>query len=372
VPWAVKPDPAAQKVKGPFNLDSSISVPTFGQVIFPAAPSPFVAVSVGKAKDRIQVYDLRIMRPVGKPIAPRIDQFNRGHRSLSPDGAHFAVRLKGPGPCTVEVWSVKGGSSLRKFAVDADAGRKARWLAFLDKDRLVVSVNDTDFPKPTARTTYKVFDVKMGKELRRFTYPLMYWAKWIGPSPGGRYLLMEHTHGTFNLLGWDLTTGKLAGQFEFQRRGDTWGQAAGITFSPDGTEMAMLWRLGKQPDDWGRVLCWDVKSGKKLFDHRIGYELKMMDSLWTDGGARCIQWWPQRRGWLLFGHLLIDRESGAVVHRMGPEPQFSGAIQERRFLDGEHVTDVEGRFDKRLKVIALPKAEIETAVKKARGKGPRE
>ena len=75
----------------------------------------------------------------------------------------------------------------------------------------------------------------------------------------------------------------------------------------------MLWRLGQQPDTWGRLLVFETRSGKRLYDHRIGYELPQIDSLWFDGGTRCLQWWPERRGWLLFGRQ--GRLSGHLAGR---------------------------------------------------------
>jgi hypothetical protein len=214
--------------------------------------------------------------------------------------------------------------------------------------------------------TFKVWNIQTGEAVVSFNYGLSYHGKWAALSPGRRYLMMEHTRGSYNLLCWDLGRGKLVGHTEFQDRKDKWGQAGGLAFSPDGEEVAMLWRLGERPHTWGRLLVWQVKTGKKLFDYKLGYELGSIDSLWFDGGSRCIQWWPQRKGWLLFGHLLIDRDTGAVVHKVGPAPGWSGAIGEHRFLDADHITTITGTFDKQIKVAALPKEKIDAAVKAAR------
>src|SRR5262249_26255080 len=159
-------------------------------------------------------------------------------------------------------------------------------------------------------------------------------------SGGGRYQLMEHTSREhYVILAYDLKTGKKAGEFEFQGKKDAWGQAGGIAVSPDGTEIAMIWR-GAKKAPWGRPALLGTETGKKLLDHEINYDvIENVDSLWHDGGTRCLQYWPAKRGWLIFGHLLVDRESGKVVHKIGDVPKFAGAIQDRRFLDGEHVTD---------------------------------
>jgi hypothetical protein len=103
----------------------------------------------------------------------------------------------------------------------------------------------------------------------------------------------------------------------------------------------MLWVLNKKPDRFGRLLCWDVGAGKKLHDFQIGYELPFITSLWFVGGTRCLQWVPDGSGWLLFGHLLVDAQSGAVTGRIPPEPKFSGGMINRRFLSSDLVTSIE-------------------------------
>ena len=44
----------------------------------------------------------------------------------------------------------------------------------------------------------------------------------------------------------------------------------------------------------------------------------------------------------------------------------SGSIEDRWFLDAYHISNLEGRYDKQLKVIALLRQSIDAAVKKAR------
>ena len=65
--WHVEPDPVAP-LKGPFNLTGFVPVGFQGKYVFPTAPSAFVATNPTRTRDVYQVYDLRTMRPVGKPI----------------------------------------------------------------------------------------------------------------------------------------------------------------------------------------------------------------------------------------------------------------------------------------------------------------
>jgi predicted Zn finger-like uncharacterized protein len=368
IPWEVKPDPLPEPIRGPFDLAGSIPVAFMGQVIFPTSTSPFVAVTPAGTKDQLRVHDLRNMKPVGPTIEAKINPFTYSHLTLSQDGAYLAARTKGQSKSTVEIWSSTTGKSVRKFEVDADPRMAVGLIDFIGKDRLLTMKHQHEFPDPAQEAIYQVWDVSTGKEVAKFSYGLVFHRKWGGFSPGRKYLVMEQTETLkgYHLLAFDLATARPAGEFAFQDRKDQWGQAAGISFSPDGREMAMLWRLGNRPDCWGRLLVWNVASHEKVLDHRIGYEPNQIDSLWFDGGTRTLQWLPDGSGWLLFSHRIIDRASGAVVWKLTPEPRFSGEIQDRRFLDRDHVTSLEGTFDKKLRVVKLPRAEIDAAVKAAR------
>jgi WD40 repeat protein len=365
--WHVRPDPAAP-LTGPFNLAGSIPVDLLGKVVFPSTPSAFVAVTPPKARNTYRVYNLKTMRPVGTPItitnlfSPFVPP------ALSPDGKHLAARVKKGATSTVAVWSVATGKSVLELPVEPDDRIKPKYVDLLGKDRLWVAKHPDEHPLYTVRTTFQVRDVKTGREVASFTNPLVPNGRWFTFSAGGRYQWMEQTGGWYLLLVWDLQTGKMVGEREFQPSKDTWGIAAGMALSPDGKEFAMLWRPKDRGRSFGRLLCFDVASGKKLFDHKLANDWPQMDFLGNEGGKRCIQWWPERSGWLLFGHLLVDRDSGAVVHRLGKPPGFDRGIAERRFLDRFHVTSLEGTLDKRLRVLALPRKEIEAAVAKARGK----
>jgi hypothetical protein len=365
VRWNVMPDPG-ERSGGPINLQGSIVVRFQGEFLFPSTASTFVAATPPKTKNLYQVYNLRTMRPVGKPviIANRFAGYCKP--ALAPDGRYVAARVKEGATSTVEVWSVATGQSVLKLRPEDDPEIKPRHVDLLGDDRLWVAAHRAESPDWGEETTFRVWDIRSAKEIVRFTNPLVPHGDWITFSQGRRYQFMEQTDRRFRFLVWDLTTGELVGEREFQPREAPWGQAAGLAFSPDGEEMAMLWRLGRKPDTWGRLLVFETRTGNRLYDHRIGYDPPSIDSLWFDGGMRGLQWWPVRRGWLLFGHLLIDRETGAIVLKIGAAPGSNGAIKHRRFLDDYHITTVEGTFDRQITVVALPREKIDAAITKAR------
>jgi hypothetical protein len=364
--FEVKPDPV-EALKGPFDTKASLPHALIGQALFPRTPSPFVALTPADVKDQSQlrVYDLRTMKAVGEPIKAKFDAFTYDKLALSPDGAYLAARPKAAKKATVEVWAVDTGK-VSKIEVDDDPKVKVTLVEFAGKDRLLTMKHEHEFPDWEAGAKYQVWDLKKGKAAAEFSDELLFEPRWAALSPGRRYMVMEHTKPGFLISFTDLTTGKKAGEFAFQDKKDAWGQAGGMAFSPDGTELAMLWRH-KAKDLWGRLLVWETKGGKKLFDHKItGNEIKMIDSLWFEGGTKSLQWVPDKSGWLLFGHLLIDRESGAVVGTVGNAPAFSGAITECRFLDKDHLAVLETGLQPKVTITTLPRADIDAAVKKAR------
>jgi hypothetical protein len=372
--WAVGPDPAPLQVAGPFDLTTSIPVPPLADVIYPTAPSPFVAVTSGsQGPGALRVYDLRTMKPLGEPIPVRFDVYSYFHTTLSPDGAFFAAvpktALFNPQEkTTVHVWSVATGRQVHRLPVDRDPKVRAGLVEFAGPDRLLVMSHPSPSPKPGVKVTYTLWDLEKGQPVTQFWEDWAFHWKWGGFSPGHKYMVLADADAC-RLSVFELAPGRRAGDFAFQNRDAAEGQVAGICFAPDGTEIALLWRLGRQADLWGRLRVWDVATRQKRFDHPIGHGLKSIDALWAEGGPRTIQWWPARNGWLLFGHLLVDRESGAVVGKVGPEPHAPAEVARRRFLDGDHVTTIESAADtaeKRLKVIALPRTEIDAAVQKAR------
>jgi hypothetical protein len=371
LPWHLEPDPLPVAVMGPADPSASIAIAGFGgQVLFPTRPSDFVALNPpgGKELAPFQVYDLRTMQPVGRPIAANWKADGPYDRlALSPDGAYFAARVKGHPP-TVEVWSVVTGDRLNGLQVGADRRWSVVAVDFLGKDRLLVVTSTNEFGM-SGEATYQTWDVAAGKKVAELSCDVVYNRKWCALSPGGRYLVQEKRArgGGQHLLLWEPAAGKLVADVEFLREKEP-GNAAGLAFSPDGEEVALLWRVGKRPDVWGRLLCWDVRTGRKVVDHPIGFGWRQIDAIWEDGGT--IQWCPDRSGWLVFGHLLVDHDSGAVVWRFPPEPHHSGDFMPRRFLDRDHVTTEDGVLDKRrLRIETLPRDQIDAAVKAARGGG---
>jgi hypothetical protein len=340
----VVPDPAPAQGEPRANIDRSPPIPFRDHLVFPSFPHSAIVGFVPpgrdrKDQDRLVFYDLSQMKRLGGTVQPdgRISDYR--HRILSPDGSYLAGVESADGS-TVQLWSTTDGRSLRRFRTDDDPKMKVGMVDFAGKGRLLTMKHRGLAPLPEAEATYQVWDLASGTELVHFTFPLVYHPKWAAISPGGRYLVMEQTAEGYHIVFWDLTTGKLVSTFDFQARRDQWGQAAGMSFTPVGEKLAMLWRLGRQFDCWARLFCWDVRTGKQLHNYPIDYVHADIRGLWVAGGTRCLQWVPDGSGWLLFGHLLIDEQSGVVIGRIGPEPTGAGNTMNRRFLSSRLVTSI--------------------------------
>ena len=345
VPWTAALDPLPAPPGAPGKAWPVIPLGFLHKTVrFPALPSSFVAVNPKQPTGQpeveglTQVYNLQTGRATGKPFVAKVALGERF--ALSSDGGYLAGRVTGgPSEATIEVIESATGRSVRR--IEAGRGKDFAFpIGFVGADRLLTMTHEGRFPDAGEKTEYKVWDVRTGDVLSEFSFDLVYHTKWAGLSGGGRYLVFQEARTVIGqrLVIFDLTTGKVAGDVMLQPKSEPFGQAAGIVFSPDGKEFAMLWRLGKRPDLWGQVLVFDAATGTRLATHKLGYEMKNFDSLWSEGGPDCIQWVPDGSGWLICGHLVVDRKTGAVTGRIGAEPKWHGEMPPRRFVGPGLVT----------------------------------
>jgi hypothetical protein len=359
-PWSVKPDPGIGPVGNrPQNPTAAVGLGGgWTPVIYPTYSSGIAAIipnlhDRSLTSDTLQVYDLRTLQPVGPAFASPVDLGN-GH-VLSPDGTYVACRPKGQ-HAVISVINARTGQALSPLQVDADPKRFARPVDFAGASRLLTMCHDSPFPDGGQQTLYQVWDLPTGREVARFLTGLVWNGNFGSVSPGGRYFVMEKTEiRSYRLLAWDLSTGKTAGETEFQGGSEPWGQASGMVFSPDGTKLAVVWRLG-QKDLWGRVFVFDVASGRKIASVPLDYTMKTIGLALTVGENRSLQWNPAGDGWLILGHLLVDLKSGAVTGRIGKEPGAKWEVLPRRFVGPDFVTAiVKGKSGTQLTFEPVPK-----------------
>jgi hypothetical protein len=370
VPWKVQLDPLPWKVEPPQAPDKTFTFPATGSVEFPISPSPFCAVQIpgGKNGDpELKMIDLRRMEQVGKSVKDKIDM---RFWKVSPWGDHFMSLDTSAEKPTIAVWTVTDQPIASSIVVNEDK-TKIEAHEWAGKDRILTVKEIRENGKPARY--WQVWDVKTGKEVVKIHSQMEYHIKWIGFSPGRRYLVMQESSlGGYPLYFWDLTTGELAGKFYFQEKKDAagkdlWGQCGGITFSSDGKEMAFIWRFMKEGIQ-AKIMRFDMEKGTKKGEHILREEIAPSAPGFLAGGLRTFQFLPDDRGWLVSGHQVVERETGAVVWAFDPAPKHGGDTWDRRFVDNYLVkTDTRGK-EKVLSLTALPKADLDAALKKARDK----
>jgi len=352
--WSVKVDPPAESFKIPEEAGYAIAVPSGQGVIFPTTPSPFVALGRNEnPTDVRQVFDLRTRKPVGS-IKGKGDVSRDA--KISPDGQFLLTELKGGPPTqsrSIVVWSFRTGQAARTIEASPTPAT-IHLLGFAGGNQPVTAryIGPGDL--------ISVWDVETGKLARELLGPPSFSKDAVAISPGGRYLAVISIEP--HLVVFDLTTGRKVGEVAFPNAGNP----EGLTFSPDGTELAGVFAPGMDT----KILVWDVAKGEVVVDHLI----KGMVKLNTPGGqnipGHTIDWLPDGSAWLLYSHTLVDRANGRLVWTFRPAPgDIYGAP--RVLIDADRMLAVVGPPEaRRLEIIPLPWAKVDAAQKAIEAKAP--
>jgi hypothetical protein len=348
VPWAATVDPAPASAGGPVAAWEPIPINTQARkTIVPLMPGPFAVLAPKPAKGQkddglMRVYDLRTGKPTGKPF--KVTTAQGEHATISSDGAFLAARVPGKEYShTIEVIDTATGESFRKI----EAGHEKEWafpIGFVGPGRLLTHTRESHFPDYSEKTEYKVWDVKTGEQLSGLAFDLTYAPSVVRVSPGGKYIVFQigQTLLGRRLIILELATGKVACDLLLVGKDEVGGMAFGLAFSPDGKELAMLWNyVGRKKQGFGKVVVFDAATGKTLASHELA-ELTGVDMGSPRDDFQALQWVPDGSGWLLYGLVLMDRQTGKELGRLGGDKTLARL---RRFVDAGHVTTIKGGPD---------------------------
>jgi hypothetical protein len=347
--WSVMADPPAEPIAIPVDPGYEIAVPMGQGVLYPGTPSNFVALGQNtKESDVRQVFDLRTKAVVGE-IQGKFDIAREA--KLSPDGELLMTAGK-PGPKsvpTVDLYSFKTGGLVRSFVASPGAAFIGL-LGFAKGNQPVTA-------QFIANGTISVWDPETGTLVRQLAGPATFTVETTAISPGGRYLALISNDPS--LVVFDLTTGKKVGEKSIPKAGASYQNPEGLSFSPDGTELAALFTAGTDT----KLYAWDVAKGTVVVDHTLKGNVKLNVKGAQSYKGRALEWLPDGSAWLVCGHTMVDRAGGRAVwiFRDGegdfyPEPRI--------LIDNDRMLTVAGPTnDRRLEVVALPWKQVDKALK---------
>jgi WD40 repeat protein len=336
--WKIKPDPAETQPPA-ITQDVLLRVPPSffgGEVTYPTAPSVFVAVGRnGDQNDVREIWDLAGRKRFGalrgnakldKPFA------------LSPDGALFA----GKADRSFVVFETKTGRLVAQLAV---ASPFADYVDFAGPGQLVTGTSgDRRFEIWDLKSQKSELDVSPRDRVARESIAL---------SPGRRYLAMI---GASTLWVYDLQSGRKAGEAQVPKNGTFDLSCKGLAFSPDGTELAGLF------DSFGlHLLCWDTATGR--LTHQFKYDDKSGLKMPLGFEGIAIDWLADKAGWLVFGTVVIDHQSGQKTFTI-PSDAPNAEKGPRRIVGKNLVLITVGDAQHRVvRSFALPTETIASAAK---------
>jgi WD40 repeat protein len=186
-----------------------------------------------------------------------------------------------------------------------------------------------------------VWEMPSGRVSRSFTLPNMRDAV-TSASPGGRYLaiakgarggssgmmISSSTDGP-NLSVYDIVSGQLAGEAKVPAN----GICVGLSFSPDGEEIGVLYRESRG----SKLAVISVSDGSVSFECDMP---RVSVPTATNSNGPMLQWFPNRERWLLFGQLILNRESAETTRL--PTDKGMPATGLCRVLDDTHLLRVFG------------------------------
>lgn len=345
-PWTAKadpPDPPIEYKKGKI----SIQFPRFAEGRAASGPSNFLMLRNREGGNEVRaVIDLRTGQFIGKPVEGKLD-ISYNSEVFSADGRYFAAGLSNISVAKVGIWSFATGKLEREFDLSDEYHEFD--LAFAGTHQ-VATVARRDYKTPVIA----VRDIKTGKTIKDWTLTEesgeRVARKSLLCSPGGKYLLFVMGK---RLVVIDIASGAGVGEVLLE---DNPSSCEGMAFTPDGTQLAMLYHAG----GGHRLTVIEFLTGKVLLNHQYSSSLEFFG---YDGPV--LDWVPDKSAIVYKGHLLIDPQSGEDFWTF-PSTDW---MPRRIIRQGEILVARKNKNAKVYETVSLPAAEMTKALDIVRSGG---
>ncbi|MDB5389617.1 MAG: peptidase and chymotrypsin/Hap [Planctomycetaceae bacterium] len=334
--WPLLADPAAANpvwdvaVGSTFDIENGIPNSP-ADILRPATGAPILLLGNGSGSSSREVWRLTDFTKLGT-LAGRIDT-STGSFAISPDGKFFTVTKKKSFTATgAEIWSIEENKKLKILDV-GPATEAVLWSGFVSETMLL-----TLHESSPNQTWIRLTDISVeasAKAAVAFPGPRNIDKRNITLSPGGRFLAVGTQDGAIAVT--DLKVKQAAFRLPVP---PGLGQCAAIRFSPDGTELGVLFQViakGAAPAQSAQVLAWNLADGQ--------LSIQLKDVVWTAGLAPAtansdvqlaFEWLPDGSALLIGNSTLIDRNSGQIVWRLRL-PSHANSKAPRIFLGTEYL-----------------------------------
>jgi hypothetical protein len=318
IAWRTKPDPAAKSDATAVAKQPAIALPDNHEIVVPDEGGQFAVVRTNAAQESstFELWNLAQNKSIGK-IPSNADLATA--LTLSRDGKYLAGI--GKGGRAVEIWTFGASQPLARAAIPRSEGQAQ--ILFIDDKRILVVCPEHDDCK------LFVVPIAADPEPREVVLPTA--IKLVGNgyavSPGGHFFAVSDAHRIWLV---DLASGKLCGALAIPQASER-QEAAGMKFSPDGSELALLiW----SPSAGSRLLAWSTADGSPTADHTLTYEAPR-----DANQSEPLLYFADKQYWLLDGKAAVDRRTGRVWPISQPKLQgaFSDALSVKGFADDVHL-----------------------------------
>jgi hypothetical protein len=256
------------------------------------SPYPGTFLAIVKDGDGAEVWDAA----AGKKAGRRLTGLPRAQRyALSPDGRHLALLVIDGQQSRIALWSIESGKPGKTFTYAGKAGYSDQIL-FAGPDRLLIA-------QPGSQSTpIHIWDIRDGKQIGELSAPPYVPERAPVVSDDGELLAVFGSIGEQSVIVFDVARGERIAELPLASR------CQALAFSPDGQELAALLSDGIT----NRLVSWVPEKRQQVTSFLTTASSSGLPGAISYQGP-LLEWLPDRSGWLLWGHAVVDRASEQVV-----------------------------------------------------------